>query len=145
MAEQALYFGIESLNLTAGQRNTLVAELQQLGTRNNGDAPNLRNHWRVRLDNLAVIFEAAFDTDSITIDAIKARLATIFNVAVGTISHNVVDNAAGKVVTFIQGGQNRIRMVCFGMTVADTWPSLEISRAAARAYIDANAAAWGNV
>jgi hypothetical protein len=140
----ALYFGMESLNLTAGQRQTLVAELQTLGIANNSPFPNLRNHSRVRADNLAVIFEADFNEATITIAAIKARLATIFNVAVGTITHSVIDNAFGKVITFIQGGQNRIRMVCFGMSVAGAWPSWAVSNAAARAYLAANSAAWGD-
>jgi hypothetical protein len=141
----ALYFGMESLNLTAGQRNTLVTELQSLGNDNNSPFPNLRNHSRVRPDNLAVIFEADFDESTITIAAIKQRLATIFNVAVGTITHSVIDVSYGKVITMIQGGQNRIRMVCFGMSAGGVWPGWSASNAAARAYLSANAAAWGNV
>lgn len=144
MAVQTLYFGIESLNLTAGQKNTLITGLQSLGD-NASASPNRRNHSRIRLDNNAIIFEAAFETDNLTIDAIKQRLATIFNVAVGTITHSTASPGVGFTVTFIQGGQNRIRMISFGMTVAGTWPSWTVSNQAVRDYLIANSAAWGDV
>jgi len=142
MANIKCYFGIENLNLTNPQRNTLVAELQALGENNNGFAPNERNHWRIRTDNNAAIFEALFNEDNLTIAAIKARLATIFNVAVGTITHSTSQSAYGLVVTFIQGGQDKVRSVAFGYN-GSAWGTWADSNAAVRAYLAANAVAWG--
>src|SRR5688572_16025858 len=105
-----VYFGIENLNLTNQQRNTLVAGLQQLG-HNTSYLTNERNHWRFRLDNQAIIFEALFDENDLTIAAIKQRLANLFNVAVNTISHSTQQTAYGLLVTFIHGGQNKMRML----------------------------------
>lgn len=136
-----LYFGIENLNLTAGQKNTLISGLQGLGD-NAADNPSHRNHWRVRLDNDAIIFEANFDENLLTIAAIKSRLATIFSVAVGTISHSTSDNAYGKVITFTHSAQQKLRMIAFGMSAGGAWGTWDSSNAAARAYLAVNSAAW---
>jgi hypothetical protein len=144
MANVHLYFGIENLNLTAPQKATFIEALQGLGQNNSGDKPNEKNHWRVRLDNDAVIFEALFDESNLTIAAIKARLATIFGVAVGTISHSTSQNATyGLIVTFPHSAQNKTRMVAFGNN-GSAWGTIAQSRAAAQAYLAANAAAWGD-
>jgi uncharacterized membrane protein YccC len=142
MADIAVYMGIENLNLTNGQRNTLVSQLQALGQANSSPFPNLRNHSRIRNDNNAAIFEALFDDQTLTIAAIKQRLATIFGVAVGTISHstNQVANI-GFVVTFTHSAQDKLRMVCFGHN-GTSWPSWSVSNAAAVAYLQANSAQW---
>lgn len=143
MANIRCYFGIENLNLTAQQKNTLITGLQVLGVSNQSQYPNERNHWRVRPDNNAVIFEALFDEDTLTIDAIKQRLATIFNVDMATISHSTSQHATyGLVVTFIHATQQKLRMVAFGHNGG--WGSHEISHAAADAYLIANAVAWGD-
>lgn len=143
MANVHLYLGIENLNLTAPQKNTFITAIQGLGQANNGSAPNLRNHWRVRQDNEAVIFEALFDESQLTIAAIKSRLATIFGVAVGTISHSTQQHASyGLIVTFTHSAQDKMRMVGFGNN-GSAWQSIEVSRAATLAYLAANAAAWG--
>jgi hypothetical protein len=137
-----LYYGIENLNLTAPQKSTLITGLQSLGDNAHAN-PAHRNHWRVRNDNDAVIFEANFDESTLTIAAIKARLAAIFSVAVGTISHNTSQNATyGLIITFTHSAQQKLRMVVFGMT-GGVWGTLEQSRTAAQAYLAANAAAWG--
>lgn len=141
MANIRCYFGIENLNLTTGQKNTLITGLQALGQNNSGNLPNEKNHWRIRPDNNAVIFEALFNEDNLSIDAIKARLAAIFSVAVGTITHSTNQTAYGLVVNFVHGGQNKIRSIAFGMT-GGVWPSWSDSNAAARAYLTANAAQW---
>lgn len=142
MANIKCYFGIENLNLTNPQRTTLVTGLQALGVNNNSVQPAERIHWRVRTDNNAIIFEALFDEDNLTIAAIKARLATIFGVAVGTISHSTSQTAYGLVVTFTHSAQQKIRMVAFGHN-GSVWGTWVDSNAAARAYLAANAAAWG--
>lgn len=141
MAQIACYFGIENLNLTNPQRALLVDGLKTIGD-NTSPYPNFRNHWRVRLDNNAVIFEASFDEDNLTIAAIKARLATIFGVAVGTISHSSSQNATyGLIITFTHSAQQKIRMVAFGHN-GSAWGTIEQSRTAAKAYLTANAAQW---
>lgn len=143
MANIRCYFGIENINLTVGQKNTLITGLQAIGDNASANPCN-RNHWRIRADNNAVIFEANFDENNLTIDAIKQRLATIFGVAVGTITHSTSQNATyGLIVTFIQGGQNKIRSVAFGYNGG--WGSWVESNAATRSYLAANAVAWGDV
>lgn len=94
MANKRLYFGLEDLNLNASQRQTLVEGLQALGVFNNDNNPGFRNHWRIRLDNRAIIFEAWFDEDTLTISAIKNRLATIFGVPIGNILHSLTYSPA---------------------------------------------------
>ena len=58
MADWYGYFYVEALSLTAQQKATLVNALKALGERNQDEHPNERNHWRIRQDNNAVIFEA---------------------------------------------------------------------------------------
>lgn len=144
MAESRQYWYLESLNLTAGQRNTLRDGLLTIGKRDNSPQPCERMHARVRTDNNAVIFEAWIEENDLTIAAIKSRLATLFGVAVGTITHSVNQTVYGVVVTFIQGGQNRIRLGSFGHNGA-VWGTTEESASAARAYLAANANDWGDV
>lgn len=143
MANIRCYFGIENINLTAPQKATFITGLQALGDNASANPCN-RNHWRIRTDNDAVIFEANFDEDNLTIAAIKARLATIFGVAVGTITHSTSQNATyGLIVTFIHSAQNKVRMVAFGHN-GTAWGTIAQSRTAAQAYLAANAAAWGD-
>jgi hypothetical protein len=134
------YFGIENLNLTNPQKQMLIDGIKGLGD-NNSPYPNFRNHSRLRLDNNAILFEANFDETSVTIAAIKARLATIFSVAAGTISHSTIQSAYGLVVTFTHSAQQKMRMIAFGHDGAN-WGTWEQSNAAARGYLLANAAQW---
>jgi hypothetical protein len=142
MAISERYFGLESLNLNASQRNQLVAALQALGTANDDPQPSRRNHRRVRSDQLAVIFQASFDDDTISIAACKQRLATIFSVSVASITHTVATPTfavrESTVVTFTRTGTDYIRAAIFGGLGA----TLEQSRVEVLAYIAANAAAW---
>ena len=148
MADVHLYFGLEVLSLTAPQKATLVANLQALGQRNGG-LPNERNHWRLRPDDDAVIFEAVFSEDNLTADSMKTWLASIFGVAVGTISHNLTTPTFGtrpsQVLTFTYNSIQRIRSVVFGsVRIDDVLTTYEESHAEALAYLAANAAAWGD-
>jgi hypothetical protein len=136
-----VYFGIENLNLTNQQRNTLVAGLQQLGVNNASYHTNERNHWRIRLDNQAIIFEALFDENDLTIAAIKQRLANLFNVDVNTISHTTQQTIYGLLVTFVHGGQNKIRMIAFGHD-GSSWGSWAESNLAVHVYLFNNLLAW---
>ena len=138
MAERRFYIGIENLGLTVTQRNTLVDELQRLGSQ---DYPNpcLNNHWRVRLDLQAVIFEAFFEEELWTIEQIKQRLATIFGINVSLITHTITSTVYGPVVTFTRTVA-RLRMVVFGGTSA----TYDESHSAVLDYLAVNKTAWGD-
>lgn len=133
-----LYFYIEALNLTAAQRQTLVDQLKLIGRRDQDGNPKNRNHWRVRTDNLAVIFEAWFDEDHLTAVALRNRLAAIFGVSQASITYAVTSTAYGPVVTYTYNASARLRVGVFGGVNA----SYQESQAQARAYLAANGASW---
>lgn len=135
-----LYFYIEALNLTAGQRDTLVEQLKLIGRRDQDGNPKNRNHWRVRPDNLAVIFEAWFDEDHLTAVALRNRLAAIFGVAQASITYATNQTAYGPLVTYTYNSTARLRVGVFGGVSA----SYAESRAACLAYLAANAGTWGD-
>ena len=83
------YFFVESLDLTADQRATLVAALKAWGLRNTSVYPNERNHWAVRPDGLAVIFEAVFDADNLTAIWFRTKLSQIFSVSLTSVTATV--------------------------------------------------------
>jgi hypothetical protein len=130
------YIGIENLDLNNAQRDTLRAELQALGPASDRQPARL-NHWRLRLDIQAAIYEAAFSEDNLTIAKFKNRLAAIFGVSVDSITHTAASSAYGPVVTFTRG-TDKLRFIAFG----GTGISWETSRLAALAYLKANAAEW---
>jgi hypothetical protein len=133
------YYGIEALNLTAAQRGTLVDALKQLGRDNQATNPCNRNHWRVRPDNLAVLFEANWDTSDWTVEGIKTRLANLFGIDPSLVTATTQQTAYGPLVTFTRT-TDRLRMIAFGglsVTYAE-------SHAAVLQYLAANRAAWGD-
>ena len=135
------YMAIENLNLSTPQRQLLVATIKSLGPRAHF-LPDHFNHWRVRLDNEAVIFEAQFDADNVSVASFTYRLAMIFDVEPDTIGHSVnhytFDAGPTPVVTFSRGGTNYLRMACFG-GLSSTWAQ---SHRETLAYLAANSAAW---
>lgn len=141
MSLQWSYFGIENIALTAGQRATLIAALQAIGPASDSQ-PSHIHHWRVRLDNDAVIFEAAYDSSELTVAAFKQYLATTFGVAVGQItsaaSSATFDTLPSTVLTFSYQATARMRAVLFGGVSA----SHAESRDEAAAYLASNSAAW---
>lgn len=137
MSIRRLYFGVENISLTTPQKGTLVSALQALGPA--GDAmPSHINHWRVRLDNDALIFEALFDDALLTVAAITTRLATIFGVPAAQITSVVTTPAVGMVAVFSYQAVQKMRLVLFGGASA----TYQDSGDAARAYLASNAAAW---
>jgi hypothetical protein len=113
-----------------------------MGPRNDPQ-PAYNNHWRTRLDNQAAIFEANFLEDNLTIQRFKEILGNIFNVDPDTIDHdtNQVSFSPGgntPLVTFIHGGQNKIRVALFG-GVGAAWQG---SRREVLGYIKANLEDW---
>ena len=133
-----LYFYIEDLALTVAQRNTLVGQLKTIGLRDEDPKPRNRNHWRVRADNKAVIFEGWFDDSQLTAVNLRARLAAIFGVATSSITYATTQSAYGPYMTYTYNAAARARVGVFGGPFA-TYPE---SQAAALAYLDANRAAW---
>ena len=135
------YFGIEDINLNDTQRDTLLNVLRKLGPDSNPQ-PCMLNHWRVRLDNDAAIFEALFNEDLLSIDAMKDRLAAIFNISPATIDDDLTIFHFGTgntpVVVFSRNGTDYIRMALFG-GVGATW---EESGDECRAYLALFADQW---
>lgn len=138
------YFGIEASNMTGGQKNTIVTGLQGLGD-NVSIYPNFRNHWRVRNDDNAMIFEARFDDTNLTILAMRTRLASSFSVSLASITTSTQDTVYGKVIDFSYLGVLRMRMIAFGMNAAGAWGTWAVSGAAARAYVATNSVDWTEV
>jgi hypothetical protein len=130
------YYGIEAINLTLVQRQTLVDALQRLGA-NQHPNPSHRCHWRVRLDNLAVIFEAEFDDADWTVDGVKTRLANLLGINANLVTSAVSQTQYGPVVTYSRSG-DRLRLVAFGGLLA-TWDE---SHDQVLAYLAANTSAW---
>lgn len=133
------YIGIEDLGMTAGQRQTLVAALTQLGRNNLDPNPCNRNHRRVRLDGMAVIFEADWRTEDWTAESVTQYLADVFGVDPATISHSIDHTALGPVVTFSRNG-DKLRVIVFGGGAAP----YALSLATVLGYLAANAADWGD-
>jgi hypothetical protein len=136
---QHVYILIEALSMTAGQRNTLVAALRALGPSSAAQPAHL-NHSRLRLDNLAVILEALFADNDVTVANVKQFLANAFSVDVATITHSVTTTAYGVQATYARTGVDRLRFTLLG-GADPTWAQ---SRAAASQYISDNAVAWGD-
>jgi hypothetical protein len=131
------YYGIEDIALTQAQRETLIDALKKIG-KPRSLQPAYFNHWRVRNDNKAVIFEGRFDDDEWTVDTVVNRLAHIFNVDPAIISTSVNQTQYGPVVTFSAGGTDRMRMIAFGGLLA-TW---EESHDLVSQYLAANSGDW---
>lgn len=142
MAEWHGYVGVESLALTNPQRNTLLAAIQSLGLRDGGAAHERMQPFPVRLDNQAGIFEAMFDTDTLTVAIWKNRLASIFNVNAATITSTVNTPTFGlqtsTLVTFSRSGIDYIRVCLFGGVTASWFQS----RDECAAYLAANNQSW---
>lgn len=117
------YIGIENLAFNASQRQLLVDTLKALGPASDPQPARL-NHWRTRPDGEAVIFEALFDEDNLTVATFKQWLGGIFNVDPATIDHVIVGhsfaNGTTLVATFSRGGTNYLRFALFGGQGA-TW------------------------
>jgi hypothetical protein len=131
------YFGIENLALTGPQKSDLITALQALGDPKSAQ-PAFRNHWRFRLDLEAAIFEARFDTESISVDSIKRFLGNIFDVDPGAIDHEVTTISDNTVIVFSYSGTDYLRMAFFG-GIGCTWQQ---SRQKTIAYIKSNLLGW---
>jgi hypothetical protein len=117
MAKRHFYLGIENINLNATQRQTLIAELKALGPASDPQPARLC-HWRTRLDNEAVILEALFNENNLTVARFKQRLGAIFSVDPATIDHATQQasfaDGMTPVVTFSRSGTDYLRFAIFG-------------------------------
>ena len=138
MAELHCYFGVEILSMTGAQRDTLVALLKSITPVRITGQPAHRNHWRIRLDGNAGIFEAMFNDANLSVQAFKNKLGSAFGIDPATISSVNSNTAYGPMVTFACSAVDRLRMILFG-GASPTW---EKSRQAVVQYLKANAAEW---
>jgi len=133
------YFGIENLALNDAQRAELVAALRVLGPSSDPQPARLI-HWRTRLDGNAAIFEALFDENLLSIDAMKDRLAAIFNISPAMIDHTLTIFHFGTgntpVAVFSRNGTDYIRMALFGGVGADWMESGDECRAYLALFAD---------
>ncbi len=132
------YFYIEDLALTVQQLQTLIDVFKAWGLRNTSVHPHERNHWRVRLDGKAVIFEAVFDADNLTVLWVRTKLAEIFSVPVANITATTTSTDYGPLLTIKYNNVDRLRVGIFA-GLAGTWPQ---SRAAAAHFLQDNSAGW---
>ena len=132
-----LYIGIEVLTMTAAMRDTLVEALKKIG-RQDGPYPNLINHWRIRPDGMAAIFEAEFDAGEVTPNRMTNRLEGLYNLGPGTVSQTVTQTAYGPLVTFKTGSTNRLRLIAFG-GVDVSWGE---SSVAVQKYLSDSKSTW---
>jgi hypothetical protein len=132
------YFGVQLLNVTAAQREALIVAFQSLRGVNPA-GPQHINHWRIRLDRLAAIFEAQFDQADLTVARVTQFLANAVGVSPGIISADTTQTARGPLVTFSAGGTDRLQMIVFGGVGA----TRDESHTQTLIYLDANRPDWG--
>lgn len=124
--------------MTAPQRTALIDAFMSLrGV--NPEGPQHVNHWRIRADRNAAIFEARFDQAHLTVANVTQFLANAVGVNPALITSEVASTARGPLAVFSAGGTPRLRMIAFGGLTA-SWAD---SRAQAAAYLTANLAEWG--
>jgi len=138
MADIELYFYAENVNLTAPQQQTIVDTIKAWGKRDNDSNPRHRNHWRVRLDNKAIIFEAWIDEQNLSLLALRQQLANLFGVALSQVTGNVTTNQYGQLVTLTYNAVERLRVGIFGGITANYYTS----QASARQFLMDNKATW---
>jgi hypothetical protein len=135
------YFGIENIGLNGAQKWFLFNELMKLGPVSD-ESPARLNHWRVRSDTEAIIYEALFTEDNLSIDAIKTKLASFFGISPVTIGHTISSQSYSggttTLVVFRRTGTDYLRMALFGGPGA-TW---EQSGDECRGYLAATIDEW---
>jgi hypothetical protein len=138
MADVELYFYAENVNLTAPQQETIVNAIKTWGKRDLDPNPRHRNHWRIRLDNKAVIFEAWVNDDNLTVLSLRTRLANMFGVALAQVTGSVTTNTYGQLVSITYASQVRLRVGVFGGVAADYYTS----QAKVKQFLIDNKATW---
>ncbi len=132
-----VYVGLEQINLTTPQRVALIAALRGLGKQADPQ-PSHINHWRPRLDGLAVIVEAEFDDSELTLSALKQWMANVFGIAPANIGNANTTNAYDLLIVLSYQGVDRLRLLLFGGAGAGYAQSHD----AVLSYLAANSTAW---
>lgn len=146
MANQQVYILIENIGLSPAHRNALIIAFKSLGSNQSTRPPEI-NHWRARLDNDAVIFQASFNELNISIDALKGYLSVIYGVDVSDITHSTVpvvySTESTDIVTFTYASIDRLRMAIFGYSGA--WPTWYQSKYEVQGFLVLNSLEWGDI
>lgn len=144
MANQHVYILLVNLALNNTQRNTLAAAIFALGREENGPC-HRRMIRRIRLDNQAMFFRAVFNEDHLTLPSLVNFVANALGVAANTITTNVSTTPLAdrntQIVTLGRGGTDYIEFWLLGKSNS-TWPTVQQSGDAARAYHAAHRAEW---
>lgn len=133
-----IYIGIESLSMTAQQRQTFLTLIQNIVPLDS-EMPSHRNHWVIRPDNLAAIFEANFPDVDISQNAFVIRLANAFGVNPSQVSIGGQTVTYGRLFTLTFQAIDRVRVLFFG----GLSPNWQESRAQALRYLSDNSGVWG--
>ena len=107
------YFYIENLGLNDQQKQVLVSALQSWGLHNHAFNPRDLNHWRIRPDGEAVLFEAVFDAENLTVTNLRTRLANLFGVNEQQIIMSTSQNQYGEMAVFSYNSVDRLRVGVF--------------------------------
>lgn len=121
----------------------MIAALRTLGPSADPQPAELM-HWRIRLDNDAVIFRARFQDGDLTTANLRQFLANVFSVSAAQITANTSSvtflSRPSPVVTMTFAAVQRMRFVLFGGLSA----TVQQSNDEVIAYLISNAAAWGD-
>lgn len=135
------YFAAEDLALTEEQRLLVWQVIKDMNYYDSNYA-HFKNHSRMSLDGTKIIVEARFDTDGLTVNAFKQKLADAVGVSTAIITSSSTNvtfvSLPTPVVTFGAGGTDRLRVALFGGTNA-TW---EQSLVEVTKYLKNNIAEW---
>lgn len=119
MAMKHCYFVVERQNISIANWDVLKALFEAMG-QHGSPFPMYNNHWRIRLDGDAVIYESNFDTTEVSVEAFKQLLADEFGVDVSEIEDEqsvvVYGDYETNVWQFIYpiAGQDRFKVERFG-------------------------------
>lgn len=132
------YIGTDNLALTSAQWIIVMDLLMALGPGDSEQMPQLRNHWAIRQDGDAAIFEANFEDTETSVEDFKQMLADAFGVSVDSIDHVASDIQYGRLYLFSRLAVDYFRVFIFGGPGAD----LKTSRQATKEYLSDNADDW---
>ena len=133
MTDRHFYFVFENLDLSGSDWDDFVQKIKQRGS-NNDPQPANRNHWRYRLDNQAIIFEALFNEAAVIEQAVIGVLTSVTQVPPPRIDYAMVEGIS----TYTIDGVDSLIQQVFGSNDA-TW---EESRQDVLSYLSANQDAW---
>lgn len=144
MTNAHIYFVAERQSISIGNWSALITLFEAMGT-NDSPMPAFNNHWRIRLDGDAVIYESKFDTSEVSLEAFKQLLADEFGVDVGDIESVISSADYAEIGTtvwqFKYNSVDRFKVERFGAGGA-TWQQ---SGDECRGYLAANRDEWDQI